>query len=201
MTGSTYRAEGVRKDAARNHRLLLEAATQLLAEDGADALTMDRLARRAGVGKGTVFRRFGNRARLMQALLEQVEQEFLAACVSGPPPLGPGAPPAVRLAAFGLQRLRLLAANSELARAADIDPRARYRHPSRRAALEHVTGLLRLAGLVPDPELAGYQLAAFLDAGLLLHLREDAGMTQERLEKAWVDLVGAVTGTGGQQAG
>ena len=201
MTASTHEAEGVRKDAARNHRLLLEAAAQLLAEDGADALTMDRLARRAGVGKGTVFRRFGNRARLMQALLEQVEQEFLAACVSGPPPLGPGAPPAVRLAAFGMQRLRLLAANSELARAADVDPRARYRHPSRRAALEHVTGLLRLAGSVPDPELAGYQLAAFLDAGLLLHLREDAGMTQERLEKAWVDLVGAVTGTGGQQAG
>ena len=201
MTGSTYRAEGVRKDAARNHRLLLEAATQLLAEDGADALTMDRLARRAGVGKGTVFRRFGNRARLMQALLEQVEHEFLAACFSGPPPLGPGAPPAARLAAFGIQRLRLLAANSELARAADVDPRARYRHPSRRAALEHITGLLRLAGSVSDAELAGYQLAAFLDAGLLLHLREDAGMTQERLENAWVDLVGAVTGTGGQTAG
>ena len=184
----------VRGDAARNRRRLLETALEIVADAGADGLTMDLLARRAGLGKGTVFRRFGNRAGLMQALLDHVEQGFLAACVSGPPPLGPGALPHERLLAFGTGRLRLLTANIELARAADVDSRARYLHPSRRIALDHLTGLLRQEGSVRDPELAAYQLAAFLDAGLLLHLQRDAGMGAGRLEQGWTDLVGALTG-------
>ncbi len=46
-----------RADAARNRRLLLATAREMLAADGADKLTMDGLAERAGLGKGTVFRR------------------------------------------------------------------------------------------------------------------------------------------------
>ena len=46
-----------RADAARNRRHLLATARQMLAEQGADHLTIDRLAERAGLGKGTVFRR------------------------------------------------------------------------------------------------------------------------------------------------
>ncbi|HEV7854381.1 MAG TPA: helix-turn-helix domain-containing protein, partial [Mycobacterium sp.] len=51
-----------RGDAARNRTLLLEAARRLIAERGADAVSMDDIAAAAGVGKGTVFRRFGSRA-------------------------------------------------------------------------------------------------------------------------------------------
>jgi AcrR family transcriptional regulator len=59
-----------RADAARNRRLLLATAREMLAEQGADKLTMDGLAERAGLGKGTVFRRFGTRAGIFQALLD-----------------------------------------------------------------------------------------------------------------------------------
>ena len=55
-----------RADAARNRRHLLATARDMLAEQGADKLTMDGLAERAGLGKGTVFRRFGTRADLIQ---------------------------------------------------------------------------------------------------------------------------------------
>jgi len=48
-----------RADAARNRRHLLATARQMLAGQGPDTLTMDALAERAGLGKGTVFRRFG----------------------------------------------------------------------------------------------------------------------------------------------
>jgi AraC-like DNA-binding protein len=48
-----------RADAARNRAHLLATARQMLAEQGPDKLTMDALAERAGLGKGTVFRRFG----------------------------------------------------------------------------------------------------------------------------------------------
>ncbi|MGH3637242.1 MAG: helix-turn-helix domain-containing protein, partial [Mycobacterium sp.] len=59
-----------RGDAARNRALLLDAAHRLVAERGADAVTMDDIAAAAGVGKGTVFRRFGSRAGLMMVLLD-----------------------------------------------------------------------------------------------------------------------------------
>jgi AcrR family transcriptional regulator len=58
-----------RADAARNWRLLLATAREIIAEQGADKLTMDGLAERAGLGKGTVFRRFGTRAGIFAALL------------------------------------------------------------------------------------------------------------------------------------
>ena len=57
-----------RGDAARNRELLLAAARKLIAERGPDAVTMDDIAAEAGVGKGTLFRRFGNRAGLSPRL-------------------------------------------------------------------------------------------------------------------------------------
>ena len=63
-----------RADAARNRLHLLATARQMLAEQGPDRLTMDGLAKRAGLGKGTVFRRFGTRAGIFQALLDDDER-------------------------------------------------------------------------------------------------------------------------------
>src|SRR5262244_2640184 len=94
-----------RADAARNRRLLLTAAREIIAEEGADKLTMDGLAERAGLGKGTVFRRFRTRAGIFQALLDDDERHFQEQVLSGPPPLGPGAPPLDRLIAYGRARI------------------------------------------------------------------------------------------------
>ena len=80
-----------RADAARNRRVLLATAREMLAEEGADKLTMDGLAERAGLGKGTVFRRFGTRAGIFRALLDDAERAFQELVLTGPPPLGPGA--------------------------------------------------------------------------------------------------------------
>lgn len=63
-TQSLPMADGVpheRADAARNRRRLLDAAQRLVAEQGADHVTMEAVAAAAEVGKGTVFRRFGDR--------------------------------------------------------------------------------------------------------------------------------------------
>jgi AcrR family transcriptional regulator len=75
-----------RADAARNRLHLLATACQMLTEQGADRLTMDALAERAGLGKGTVFRRFGTRAGIFQALLDDDERAFQLQVLSGPPP-------------------------------------------------------------------------------------------------------------------
>ena len=95
-----------RGDAARNRELLLAAARKLIAERGPDAVTMDDIAAEAGVGKGTLFRRFGNRARVMLVLLDEDEQALQRAFLFGHPPLGPGAPPLDRLLAYGRARPR-----------------------------------------------------------------------------------------------
>ena len=183
-----------RLDAARNRRLLLETALGILSERGVDALTMDDLARRAGVGKGTVFRRFGSRSGLMQALLDHAQRDFQESYMRGPAPLGPGAPPLERLHAFGGARIRALEITGELRRAADVDGFTHYRHPTRRLEIAHLAMLLS-AIPVRDPELTAYQLEAFLDAGLLLHLHRTAGMSLERITNGWEGLVASVTGS------
>src|SRR5258708_38786057 len=93
-----------RADAARNRRLLLATAREIVAGEGADKLTMDGLAERAGLGKGTVFRRFGTRAGIFQALLDDDERDFQQQVLSGPPPLGPRGPPRDRPTPYGQAR-------------------------------------------------------------------------------------------------
>src|SRR6201984_3486659 len=107
-----------RADAARNRRLLLGTAREMLAAGGADKLTMDGLAERAGLGKGTVFRRFGTRAGIFAALLDDDERAFQQQVLAGPPPLGPGAAPLERLIAYGRARTGFLIDHCDIARAA-----------------------------------------------------------------------------------
>src|SRR5258708_23677790 len=76
MTWGSPPAE--RADAARNRRLLLATAREIIAGQGAGKLTMDGLADRAGLGKGTVYRRFGTRPAIFQPLLDDDERAFQA---------------------------------------------------------------------------------------------------------------------------
>jgi AcrR family transcriptional regulator len=83
---------------------------------------MDAVAAAAGVGKGTVFRRFRDRAGLTEALVSDYMREFQDAFLSGRPPLGPGAPPAERLEAFLLALIELQHTHLPLALAAESGP-------------------------------------------------------------------------------
>src|SRR5689334_15788635 len=118
-----------RGDAARNRTLLLDAARRLVAQRGAEAVTTDDIAAAAGVGKGTLFRRFGSRAGLMIVLLDEDEKVQQQAILFGPPPLGPGAPPLDRLIAYGRERLCFV--NSHHALLSDVgrDPQMRFSAP------------------------------------------------------------------------
>src|SRR5690348_2930749 len=173
-----------RADAARNRRLLLATARKIIASEGADKLTMDGLAERAGLGKGTVFRRFGTRAGIFQALLDDDERDFQEQVLSGPPPLGPGAPPLDRLIAYGHARIDFLIGHREIARAT-LDGRQRApAGSSTPMSREHIRFLLGEMCLGP----------AALDGPLLLYLSAAtltgaAGQASERLSRGWADLV------------
>jgi AcrR family transcriptional regulator len=131
----------------RNRQLLLATAREIIAEQGADKLTMDGLAERAGLGKGTVFRRFGTRAGIFQAPLDDGERAFQEQVLSGRPPLGPGAPPLDRLIAYGRARIDFLIGHRQIARAA-LDGRetvpAGSQTPMSRAHIQFLLGEIRL---------------------------------------------------------
>jgi polyketide synthase 12 len=181
-----------RADAARNRRHLLAAARKMLAEQGADKLTMDALAERAGLGKGTVFRRFGTRAGIFQALLDDDERDFQQQVLSGPPPLGPGAPPLDRLVAYGRARTGFLTGHREIARAA-LDGKepvpAGRQSPMSRVHIRYLLQEIRLGAA--DLDVLALQLTAALDGPLLLYLSgtEDSPEVSERLGRGWEDLV------------
>ncbi|MFH0519369.1 TetR/AcrR family transcriptional regulator [Streptomyces sp. M41] len=186
----------LRADAARNRARLLEAAALLIAEHGAAGVTMEAVAAAAGVGKGTVFRRFGDRTGLLSALLDHSAKKLQADFLGGPPPLGPGAPPVERLRAFGLAVLYRSVEQLDLQLAAQPEPARRFAHPSYGALHTHVTMLLRQIRPDADCDLLARTLLASLDPALINHLTRQCGMPMERLEKAWLDLVARVAGTG-----
>ncbi|MFI6339231.1 TetR/AcrR family transcriptional regulator [Streptomyces sp. NPDC050535] len=186
-------APQLRADAARNRARLLEAATRLVEEHGVANVTMEAVACAAAVGKGTVFRRFGDRTGLLMALLDHTEQRFQAGFLSGPPPLGPGASPVERLHAFGCATLRQASEQLDLYLAAEPDASRRFSSAPYRVRLMHVTMLLRQAVPAADTDLLAQTLMGYLDPALINHLTRQCGMPIERLESGWHDLVNRTT--------
>jgi AcrR family transcriptional regulator len=179
-----------RADAARNRQALLEAATRLLRERGAEGITMDAVADAAGVGKGTLFRRFGDRASLFHALIDDRERTFQEAFIRGPAPLGPGAPAAERLTAFGHAMLELIEDHGALLVQSTPGTRVlRYGHPVYLAYRTHVIALLtELIGEERAPYLADVLLAA-LDPDLVLYQRSLLGLSTDELSEEWAQLI------------
>jgi AcrR family transcriptional regulator len=184
-----------RADAVRNRRHLLATAREMLERQGADTLTMDALAEQAGLGKGTVFRRFGTRAGIFQALLDDDERAFQEQVLAGPPPLGPGAPPIDRLIAYGRARAAFLIEHREIARAALDGSQPVPAGAQTPVSQMHIRVLLAQIPLGPaDLDVLAMQLTAALDGPLLLYLSASdltgaSAQTGERIAQGWQDLV------------
>ncbi|WP_110797163.1 TetR/AcrR family transcriptional regulator [Mycolicibacterium llatzerense] len=173
-----------RGDAARNRLLLLDAARRLIAERGAESVTMDDIAVEAGVGKGTLFRRFGSRSGLMLVLLDEDEQVEQNALMFGPPPLGPGAPPLERLIAYGRDRLQFVWQHRALLSDAGRDVQSRF---GAAAAVHrtHVRMLLNSAGTTGNLNAQTDALLALLEADYVSHQHDDLGHSLQAQGAAW----------------
>jgi AcrR family transcriptional regulator len=102
-----------RADARRNYELLVSAAAEAFAEHGADDVSLEEIARRAGVGIGTLYRHFPARQALLEAVYrEQVDGlEVLAGKLLVSESPGPALAEWVRaFAAFGRTKRSLSAA-------------------------------------------------------------------------------------------
>ena len=174
-------AQRERSDAAANRVRILEAAVRVLAERGAEGTSIDAVAAEAGVGKGTIFRRFGDRSGLFQALSDQHLRVFQDAFMSGPPPLGPGAPAEERLAAFLDGLLDLYDDHLELTLALERD---RWRPPigGYLALSVHVESLVRELSPATDAPVTAQLLLNALNVNVVRYLRRDAGVSLETIK-------------------
>jgi AcrR family transcriptional regulator len=157
----------------RNRGMVLDAAERLFARDGVDQVTMQAIATEAGVGVGTLYRGFTDKAGLAMALLDERERQFQALILSGSPPLGPGADPGDRLAAFVADYIELVASQLELVLLSQTAaPGARFRSGAHGFWRMHCQMLLREAG-APSPDLRADALLAMLSGEMIAHWLTD----------------------------
>ncbi len=175
-----------RADAARNRQRVLDAAQGLFTERGARNVTMGDVATAAGVGRGTLYRRYPDIAAIATALLDEHERALQDELIRGDPPLGPGAPPADRLAAFYSAMVDLLERHIHLVLGAEIG-HARFTTGAYGFWRVHVRSLLKDAG-VPDPDPLVDVLLAPLAPEVYDHQRHERRIAARRIRAGLQDL-------------
>ncbi|MFI9206089.1 TetR/AcrR family transcriptional regulator [Streptomyces sp. NPDC053048] len=186
-----------RKDAARNRAAVLAAADALFTQcESPEEVTMADIAAAAGVGKGTLFRAFGDRTGLLRALYEARLEPVKEAIEAGPPPLGPAAPPAQRVPAlldavlcFKLDNRRLALALEETG---SSSPYQAEHYGQWHSLLQGM--LQRIPGL-PDTDFTAHALLAATRADLIEHLAGRERVPRERLRAQLADFAAAVLGS------
>lgn len=181
-----------RADAAANRQRILGAARGILEAHGFEALTMDAVAAAARVGKGTIFRRFGDRRGLTAALLDGYMREFQNAFLTGPPPLGPGAPPAERLEAFVLELVRLQTRHLDTAMAAEGAPLESGRRAAD-ALFIHVAALLQEIDPGADIRVVAGMILGAVSPPVLYRMRTVLRVEPEEIERSALRLLRGIS--------
>lgn len=179
LTGQPVSGRVERADAARNRRKVLMAAQALFARRDPRSVTMDEIAREAGVGRATLYRRYPDPAAIATALLDEHERRVQEQLLSGDPPLGPGASPADRLIAFYEALVDILEQHLPLTLSAETGPR-RFQTGAYGFWRTHISTLLAEAGLSATEALVDLLLAP-LAPDLYEHLRHQRGLTPEQI--------------------
>lgn len=190
-----------RADAARNRRAIMQAAEELLERYEPAEVSIERVAGAAGVGKATVFHRFGSRAELMQALAHERAETLHQEALTGPPPLGPGAPPRERLMAFltalielASRSIGLLTAQEHAALTSKTSAASRHENPVYLFWHEHIAGLIAEARPDLDADLLGHMVLGSLHDAPILRLMR-AGES-ERVAASLRQLASSLLGPG-----
>jgi AcrR family transcriptional regulator len=174
-----------RADATRNRAAILRATEELLSSRRADEITVEQVAAAAGVGKGTVFHRFGSKTGLLTALMQERTRDLSTALEDGPPPLGPGAPPRERILAFLTAATELIGRNKGMVAALDLTCRPPGPEVAERPVYQtwhaHLSEQLRLDRPDLDHEMAAHLLLSGLHSGPI----------QQRLEPAELERLAA----------
>lgn len=191
-----------RKDAARNRAAVLAAADTLFTEcESPEDVTMADIAAAAGVGKGTLFRAFGDRTGLIRALYATRLEPVRSAVEEGPRPMGPGTPPLDRVPAVLDALLCFKLDNRHLALALEAtgsDSPYQAEHYERwhsllRSALDEIPGRT-------NADFTAHALLAAVRADLVEHLAGRKGIAREDMRKQLASFIAEVLGAGPDEA-
>ncbi|GHB83810.1 TetR family transcriptional regulator [Streptomyces cirratus] len=184
-----------RADAVRNREAVLTAADVLFAASSSpQSVSMDDIATAAGVGKGTLFRRFGDRAGLIGAViaarlepLQRAAQRAQEAATSSPRQRVLDLLDAALR--FKIENRNLMSAGEEAGLSSPYQAgHYGWWHETLRAALEQVPG-------VQAPDFTAHALLAAIRADLIAHLIDHQQMTPEALRAALAAHIDNVLGT------
>ncbi|CAN5587129.1 TetR/AcrR family transcriptional regulator [soil metagenome] len=178
-----------RRDATHNRLKILDAARMLFAERDITSVTMEDVARAAGVGKGTLYRRFPNKGLLCQALLDEptrlVQAEAMKLVSSPGDPLDKLGKFLAMLVEFVEENLDLLYGGNEPLCGADR--LARFAHPAYDWRRWTILGLLQAAERAGelesdlDLEYIAAAILAPLDVDFYYYQRRVRGYSKERV--------------------
>jgi AcrR family transcriptional regulator len=188
-----------REAAARNEEKLLQTARNLFRSPDATAVDMRDIAQAAGVGVGTLYRRFGDKAGLLAAVIGDDEHGLQEAVLQGPPPLGPGASADERLAAFIEALVALTERNIGALLLTEATPPGRLKVGAYGGWRQHLVLLLRELRTDLDARDAGWyadMLLASVDAQLYAFQRRELKLSQRRITTNAKALARAIVGDG-----
>jgi AcrR family transcriptional regulator len=156
-------ARPLRADAERNRKRLLDAAAEVFAEQGLEGSTAE-IARRAGVGHGTVFRRFASKDDLVAAIVVDRLSEITESASA----LLADAPPDGRVLAFMAELARIHVRDRGLIEAVNstralADPKVHEAHGALMDVLEELVKADRDAGLIRE-DLGAFDVMALSKA-------------------------------------
>lgn len=155
---------------------------------------MDAIAARAGVGKGTLYRGFGDKGGLAVALLDERERELQARLLSGRRPFSLATPPADRLAAFTVAYLRFAVAQLDLLLVSETNaPLARQATGAHAGWVAWCQATLADAD-APDPRVRAQVLLAALSAEQVAHWVRDEQLPVPALERSLAALARSLCG-------
>jgi AcrR family transcriptional regulator len=184
-----------RADAARNRQAILAAASTLF-ETAEDPLTvtMDDVAAAAGVGKGTLFRRFGDRTGLLRGVFDARIADLMTAIIVGPPPLGPATKPRERLLALLDAMVEFKLDNRKLTRALEQTSERASFLESPSYLLAHALFTDLLSGLVAEDRAAwtAHALLSFTRIDLLETLITTQQWSTARLRQEIQDVAARI---------
>jgi len=183
-----------RADAARNRQTILDAADELFAlADAPASVSMDDIARVAGVGKGTLFRRFGDRTNLIRQVYAARISPLRAQIESGPPPLGPATPPLERITAIIDAIARVKFENVHLMAALEGGTAGAsgslFNSPDYNDVHLLLSDLINLHKKTTHARWTAHVLLGCVRADLLRHLAEVEGMTHRQIRSQLQEFV------------
>lgn len=182
---TTSRPRQLRADAVRNRQLLLDAAATAFAESGAEVTVAD-IARRAGIGKGTVFRHFASKEQLLAVIATDLYRDL---CRFGTERLTAGDPTAALLD-FMTAVAEMHVANRFFARMSNCDFLHERETATAQTALTHVADSLvtraRIAGGIRG-DIAGVDVL-LLSAGAC-HAAEPLHVLEPQLWRRYLAMI------------